>query len=198
MDARTRMRAMDATQLAAWPQIEQREIGDDELGRILRARRQAHAARLADMETQHRRLVEEIERERQHIEHVDLLLRDLGEAPSLQESPPPVPTNGAESMRPKPDNFTPGNRNEQAPPRRPEFANVSLIDAAKRLMGTRGTMSLDDLVSEIYGAPDRDQLPIAKGSLRSAMAIGVEQGFWERERPGVFRIAPGVAGAMKT
>lgn len=182
------MRAMEATQMAAWPQDEQNEIGDEELGRILKARRRGSEERLAHMEAQHRQLSADIERERQHMAHVDALLSDLGLTPPVMQGIPATSPNGTMTNRPTGENFTAGNRSDKMPPRRSEYAAMSLTNAAKQLLASGRTMDLDELTHAIYDIQNgKEELPLAKGSLRSTMAGGVGK-FWSRAAPGKFRL----------
>lgn len=181
---------METKQVAVWPPAGHDGIGDEGLGRLLLARARDREARLAEMESQHRQLGADIERERQHIEHLNALLRDLGLAPSPELAAPAFTPNGTQRVRPANTDFSAGNRSSKLPERRPEFASLSLVQAAGTILGRGDLMRTDDVARVIYDVQTPDQLKAANGTLRSALASGVNRGFWERgEKPGTFRMA---------
>jgi hypothetical protein len=173
---------MNATQMAAWPQTQSSGLDDEELRRILTARYQGAQSRLAEMEAKFQELASAIERERQHIDHVVALLRDLG--PGLETLPPAEveegghPNNVQSSQSSNPA-FTPGNRSSKVPPRRTEFARMSLTDAARQLLQSGRTMHTEELVGVIFDVQNVDQLRAAKATLRSTMAEGVKRNLWK-------------------
>lgn len=173
----------------------------EQLERLLRDQVRASEERRVSIDAQVQRLVADRERERQVVERANALLLALGVEPEPGSEPEPEPEPeperaqpalpaspiGTQPRRPAGIDFTAGNRSDKTPKRRSEFASVSLLDAARRLLGSGEAMRLDDLASAIFDTQDPDQLRAAKGSLRSAMANGVERGYWAREGPGAFR-----------
>jgi hypothetical protein len=180
---------MNNSQLAAWPLAQHNDISDDELGRILAARLRGREARLADLEDQQRELVERIGKEREHVAHLRSLLHDLGmdvpdSAVSATAARDRIPTDRIRSRE-----FVAGNQKPGMPPRRPEFASVSLAEAASRLLSSGETMHTNDIARAIYVIDTDEQLRSVNASVRSALAVGVNKQQWERgEQPSTFRI----------
>jgi len=186
---------MDTTYHTALAPDEQHAEGRREaLARLLRDDIRETEAQLARVEAQLQQLAAERERKRLEVEQAYALLRTYGYEPDPVQLAPSHPFNGAKRERPKGDNFVAGNRSEKAPERRPDFATVPLVEAARQLLATRETMRLDDLADAIYEVRNPEQLFVAKGALRSAMAVGIERRYWTRESPGAFRATPQVGG----
>lgn len=186
---------METTQVAVWPLDEDNGVGDEELGRLLLSRARDRETRLTELEARHQRLGTDIERERQHIEHLRALLRDMGLASPPSPVPPTPTPNGTQPNRPANTDFSTGNRSPKLPERRPEFASVSLVEAAGRILRRDDWMRTDDVAREIFDVQTAEQLRAANGTLRSVLASGVKRGAWERgDTPGMFRIAGDGAG----
>jgi hypothetical protein len=170
---------------------------------VLRAEIDQGKARLAEIEA-------ESQSRRRVVEQAYAMLRALGlepepEVPPHRESEPQpgrvIPVASPNGGRQKPaarTEFVAGNKGEKTPPRRPEYATMSLTSAATRLLASGEVLSLDDLTDSIYDVRDSKGRQAAKNSLRSTLANGVKDKRWTRVADGVFRAVPQGANAMMT
>jgi hypothetical protein len=180
---------METTQIAAWPPAEHHKTDDQELGRILLARMRERQARYAELEAQYREVAANIEREQKHIEHLRALLRDLGLVPAESPTPAPIMSNGVQPSQRTRKGFVAGNQSEAMPQRRPEYASVSLAEAARRLLRGGATMHTDEITRAIFDIQNAEQLKAAKATMRSTLAVGANKGQWERgEEASMFRM----------
>ncbi len=164
---------MAMTQL--FPPLADRDDASDEVLRgVLDARARDQAARLRELRQERDRIDADIERVRQHLDHLAPLLRDVGLEPPEEEKPGNA--------------FVPGNRSKRMPARRPEFASLSLPDAVAAILADGRTLHADQLVDIIFEEHSPAQHKAAKGTLASALAAGVNAGRWERAGANLFRL----------
>ena len=192
------MRGMDESLAATRSQDDHTNVDDEELGRILEARKSVAEFRLSRLEDEQAQLMETIERERAYIDLADALLRNLGLTQEVPQAGPTLFPIGSQQATLPSKAFVAGNRSDKMPERRSEFANVSLIDAAKRLMSVGKAMNLGEIAEAIYDIRTEEELHAAKGNVRSAMANGVVKGLWQREKAGTFRAILRGAEQMRT
>jgi hypothetical protein len=143
---------------------------------------------LADLEKERRSIDTQIEGVKRDLEDVAPFARSLGVELAAH------PSSGA---------FVPGSRSTRLPPRRPEFANVSLQDAAERILAERpgAAIHANDIVTRIFDSSTAAHFRAAKSSVVPALSAGAKDGRWVRTAPNTFALlategeAAGVNGA---
>ena len=77
--------------------------------------------------------------------------------------------------------FTTGNKNPLMPPRRPEYAEARLIDAARSvIIQSQTTIHADQVTEAVFLISSKEQFKLAKHSMASELLRGANKGFWQK------------------
>ena len=84
--------------------------------------------------------------------------------------------------------FMPGNKNPEMPKRRPLFAQITLLDAAQRLITNSAKPLHANVVAEaIFEIHDSRELKLAKRSVASELYRGAKKGLWMKVGPNLYQ-----------
>jgi hypothetical protein len=132
---------------------------------------------------QMRQLQTDQERERQYIERLNPIL--------MAHGLPPIDIVG-KSAKSGRGFAKPGNRRTDngMPPRRPEFAEMSLPDAVRVVLKDGAEMHASTMVPLVYDVSpsDKEAFHKASRSLVGTLADGARDGKWTRTKPNTFRL----------
>lgn len=143
---------------------------DDAFRAMLQVRAQSRLTRLGEMLREREQLDTEIASLRRYLDDLNPILRDEGLDPVVAPDPGPA----------KPPIGTAGNRSTTLPPRREQFANITLADAVDQLLGDGEEWHADDLAKAIFDIQDHKHLRPAKATLASALRAGANKHRWDR------------------
>ena len=87
--------------------------------------------------------------------------------------------NDSGDIRPLRQPFVQGNQNPKMPGRRPEFADHTLIEAARTVINAAlGGLHADDVTRAVFLNTDKVGFALAKHSMASELYRGAKKGFW--------------------
>ncbi len=148
---------------------------DDNIQAVVSAWIQQREKTLDALVKQRRGLDEEIERVRQSLIDVVPFAETLGI---------PVTSQDIEDVAPR------NTRSSRVPPRTPQYANLSLLEASKRLLRQRQDRKLhaDQIVRSLFFATSPAEMKAAKSSLVPTLSAAVNTGELRRVAPNTFQL----------
>src|SRR5438067_1389673 len=152
---------------------------DSQLRRLMADRLRNADRQIAEAEDEKARVTARLEKLRTHRDHLALVLAEIGGSETTLE---PASTRQSE-----PGRAPPGNRSGSMPPRRPEFASVTLQEAVAKLITAQSEVQADDLARQIFIIATRDQLHRSKMVLASTLSRGVRAELWKKAARGRFK-----------